>query len=86
MSDLRETVKVIEHIDSAIAVLTETRQRLTGGDLEPLLTVRDVASHLKSTKQHVYNLITNGSLRVARIGSAIRVTKSDLIAYIEASK
>ena len=26
MSDLRETVKVIEHIDSAIAVLTETRR------------------------------------------------------------
>ena len=49
-----------------------------------LLTVREVAEHLKCTPRHVRNLIARNELPIVHIGKrAIRVASSDLQAWLE---
>ena len=54
-----------------------------GEDTEPMLTVRQVAALLGLCAATVYEHRTNGNLRHARIGWAIRVARSDLEQFIE---
>ena len=55
-------------------------------DLEPLLTVDDVAKLLRISRASVYNLVRTGDLKTVRIGN-LRKTRfrkrdiEDLVAY-----
>jgi excisionase family DNA binding protein len=56
----------------------------TDGELrEPLLTVRRVAESLGVAAATVYARCSNGTLRHTRIGSAIRITHTDLEVFLE---
>lgn len=51
-----------------------------------LFTVREAASLLRVSKSLVYGLVESGRLSASRLGKgrgAIRITKADLISYIE---
>lgn len=55
--------------------------------LEPLYTVAEVAESWRCTRQHIYNLIARGQLRVVDTGSLgrtkTRVPESALVEFIE---
>ncbi len=51
-------------------------------DLEPLLTVTDVARALKASVKTVRRRIDAGKLPVVRDGRIVRVRQKDLLAFI----
>jgi len=52
-------------------------------DAEPLLKAGDVSHQLNISRTMVYRLIQEGAIRSVRIGRAVRVHPSDLMAYIQ---
>lgn len=54
-----------------------------GGD--PLLTVGEVADHMRVSNMTVYRLIKSGALPAIRVGKNYRIRSSDLTAYLDAS-
>ena len=55
------------------------------GPSRELLTPAQVAAQLGLCRETVYRLIAQGELVAARVGSALRVSASDLAAYLESS-
>ena len=54
-----------------------------GGDR--LLTVAEVADHMRVSNMTVYRLIKSGTLPALRVGKNFRIRASDLAAYLDAS-
>jgi excisionase family DNA binding protein len=52
------------------------------GAMADIMTVSDVATHLKVGEEDVLALITSGELKAKKIGSSFRVTKSQLQDYM----
>lgn len=55
------------------------------GDLEELLTVREVEKYLKMGRAAVINLIRQGELPAKKIGRGYRIKKSELISFVDKS-
>ena len=49
--------------------------------IEPRLSVAQLALTWGVSRQHIYNLIENGSLRAIKIGNLIRVRPEDIAEY-----
>ena len=54
-----------------------------GGDR--LLTVAEVADHMRVSNMTVYRLIKSGTLPALRVGKNYRIRSTDLVAYLDAS-
>lgn len=54
-----------------------------GGDR--LLTVAEVADHMRVSNMTVYRLIKSGALPAIRVGKNYRIRSRDLAAYLDAS-
>lgn len=54
-----------------------------GGDR--LLTVAEVADHMRVSNMTVYRLIKAGTLPAIRVGKNYRIRSSDLAAYLDSS-
>jgi excisionase family DNA binding protein len=54
-----------------------------GGDR--LLTVAEVADHMRVSNMTVYRLIKSGTLPALRVGKNYRIRARDLTAYLDAS-
>ena len=54
-----------------------------GGDR--LLTVAEVADHMRVSNMTVYRLIKGGTLPAIRVGKNYRIRTRDLAAYLDAS-
>ena len=54
-----------------------------GGDR--LLTVAEVADHMRVSNMTVYRLIKGGALPAIRVGKNYRIRSSDLSAYLDSS-
>jgi excisionase family DNA binding protein len=54
-----------------------------GGDR--LLTVAEVADHMRVSNMTVYRLIKGGTLPALRVGKNYRIRSADLSAYLDAS-
>lgn len=52
------------------------------GQLEPLLTVEDVAAYLHLSRTTVYRLTWSGALRTVRVGSQVRIPASALSDFL----
>lgn len=52
---------------------------------EQLLTVAEVADHMRVSSMTVYRLIKAGSLKAVRVGKNYRIRTSDLDAYLQSS-
>ncbi len=52
---------------------------------ERLLTVAEVADHMRVSSMTVYRLIKAGSLKAVRVGKNYRIRTSDLDAYLRSS-
>lgn len=50
-----------------------------------LLTVAEVADHMRVSSMTVYRLIKAGSLQAVRVGKNYRIRTSDLERYLESS-
>lgn len=55
-------------------------------DASGALTVKDVAAFLRMTPQAVYNMIRREEIPAFKVGSAVRVLRSDLDAYVALRK
>ena len=55
-------------------------------DLEPAMTVRDVAIFLNVDEKTIYRLVTKGELPGFKVLGSWRFQKSDLNAWIETQK
>jgi excisionase family DNA binding protein len=53
---------------------------------EQTLTIKEVAKFLNISNQMVYNLIRDKEIEAFKVGSAIRILYSDLLAYVEKQK
>jgi excisionase family DNA binding protein len=60
---------------------------MTDGPLgaDRLLTVAEVADHMRVSNMTVYRLIKSGSMPAIRVGKNYRIRSSDLAAYLDAS-
>ena len=54
-----------------------------GGDR--LLTVAEVAEHMRVSNMTVYRLIKSGTLPALRVGKNFRIRERDLTAYLDSS-
>lgn len=52
---------------------------------ERLLTVAEVAEHMRVSSMTVYRLIKAGSLKAVRVGKNYRIRTSDLDEYLQSS-
>jgi excisionase family DNA binding protein len=52
---------------------------------ERLLTVAEVADHMRVSSMTVYRLIKSGSLKAVRVGKNYRIRANDLDAYLQSS-
>jgi excisionase family DNA binding protein len=52
---------------------------------ERLLTVSEVADHMRVSSMTVYRLIKAGSLKAVRVGKNYRIRANDLDAYLQSS-
>ena len=52
---------------------------------ERLLTVAEVADHMRVSSMTVYRLIKAGSLQAVRVGKNYRIRTSDLDRYLDSS-
>lgn len=53
---------------------------------DTLLTVSEVAKHLRLSNMSVYREIKRGNLAALRVGKSYRVRASDLAEYLKASE
>ncbi|HSU71694.1 MAG TPA: helix-turn-helix domain-containing protein [Micrococcaceae bacterium] len=53
---------------------------------DTLLSVSDIAEHLKVSKMTVYRLIRSGKLDAVRIGHSFRVTLTAVEAYVRGAQ
>ena len=51
-----------------------------------LLTIKDVADRLQVSETTVERLIARGDLIATKVGTLVRVTPSDLDAYLQAAR
>ncbi|HWH31486.1 MAG TPA: helix-turn-helix domain-containing protein [Egibacteraceae bacterium] len=58
----------------------------TGFGDDILLTVAEVAQHMRVSNMTVYRLIKSGQLPALRVGKNFRIRGRDLSAYLEASR
>ncbi len=61
----------------------QDRRRRAPQFVSPLLNVAEVADYLSMSEKSVRRLIAAGTLPEIRMGSVIRLRKSDLDAYID---
>jgi excisionase family DNA binding protein len=52
---------------------------------ERLLTVAEVADHMRVSSMTVYRLIKSGSLKAVRVGKNYRIRTNDLDTYLQSS-
>jgi excisionase family DNA binding protein len=52
---------------------------------ERLLTVAEVADHMRVSSMTVYRLIKSGSLKAVRVGKNYRIRTNDLDNYLQSS-
>jgi excisionase family DNA binding protein len=52
---------------------------------ERLLTVAEVADHMRVSSMTVYRLIKSGSLKAVRVGKNYRIRANDLDSYLQSS-
>lgn len=52
---------------------------------ERLLTVAEVADHMRVSSMTVYRLIKSGSLKAVRVGKNYRIRANDLDSYLHSS-
>ena len=72
--------ELVERIAERAAELLAERQRPT----EPeLLTVAEVAEHLRCKPQRVYDLVSQARLTCLKDGARVLVSRGDLFAYLE---
>ncbi|MBP7929565.1 MAG: helix-turn-helix domain-containing protein [Actinobacteria bacterium] len=50
---------------------------------DQLMTVREVAEHMRVSTMTVYRLIKAGELSAVRVGKNFRIRESDLQAYLD---
>lgn len=59
----------------------------TGEDMcDNLLKVEEVGKYLQLSRPMVYKLIKSGKLASIRFGTAIRLTRNDVISFVNAQK
>ena len=58
----------------------------TGFGDDVLLTVAEVAQHMRVSNMTVYRLIKSGQMPALRVGKNFRIRTRDLAAYLEASQ
>ncbi len=49
---------------------------------EPLLSVADAAAHLQVSTKTVRRLLARGELGASRVGRQLRISRSELLAYL----
>ncbi len=49
---------------------------------EPLLSVADAAAHLRVSTKTVRRLLARGELGASRVGRQLRISRSELLAYL----
>jgi excisionase family DNA binding protein len=49
---------------------------------EPLLSVTDAAAHLQVSTKTVRRLLARGELGASRVGRQLRISRSELLAYL----
>jgi excisionase family DNA binding protein len=49
---------------------------------EPLLSVTDTAAHLRVSTKTVRRLLARGELGASRVGRQLRISRSELLAYL----
>lgn len=80
MSDSFVTVR--NEIDRSIKALSKARELLFD-EIEPLMTVEEIAVYWNCTIQHVRNVLSNNYFRgkTRRIGGIVRVRREDVFSY-----
>lgn len=58
----------------------------TGFGDDVLLTVAEVAQHMRVSNMTVYRLIKSGQLPALRVGKNFRIRSRDLASYLEGSR
>jgi len=54
--------------------------------IPPICTVAEAARALRVGKSTIYRAVEAGAISVLRVGSAVRIRRDDLLAYLERSK
>lgn len=55
-------------------------------DMDPALTVKEVAELLSVNERTVYRLVQRGDLPAFKVGGAWRLLQADVVAWIETQK
>jgi len=55
-------------------------------DTQSYISVKEAASRLGVSKTTVFSLIKSGQLRAYRFGKLFRISETDFISYVEASR
>lgn len=58
---------------------------MTDSPISNLLTVTEVAAHLRVSRMTIYRLIHSGELKSVRVGRAFRIPEDAVDAYIAAN-
>jgi len=61
----------------------DARDNLDIAHLPAVLTVEEVASLLRTTPRQVYRMAERGELRGVRLGRWLRVTRRDLLTFLD---
>lgn len=76
-------IELQKTISTAVTLLSRAEKELSGAEIEPLMTVEEVAQYFRVGRQTVYNMASSGTLSSVKIGGALRFRKSEIIAYNE---
>jgi excisionase family DNA binding protein len=66
-----------------LAALEALRRGRAGGDL---LTVKEAQAFLRVSRTTMWRLLRHGELRAHKIGSQVRIRRSDIESYLEANR
>jgi excisionase family DNA binding protein len=66
-------------ITPPLQLAAERRHRISP---EPLLTVADAAAFLSVSTKTIRRLLTRGELGASRVGRQLRISRSELLAYL----
>jgi excisionase family DNA binding protein len=64
-------------------LIDESGASRNGADLDPFLTVQDIATALRLNPQTVRNWIARGSLPALKVGRRVRIRRADFEAFLE---
>ncbi|CAK7259146.1 MULTISPECIES: helix-turn-helix domain-containing protein [unclassified Shinella] len=54
-------------------------------DLSPVMSIKETAEYLRSSRGHVYNLIRRGKLTAIKVGGRTLIRKTEIAALLAAA-